>query len=87
MGGPLTGKYHASSRLPAGDVRGPGDHPGWDNSPTGARHRNCSPAEAPAPQPTAYSFLATSGPVMRRSSGMVAAMMPRLSAMPAPVMR
>jgi hypothetical protein len=33
-----------------------------------------------------YSFLATSGPVIRRSSGMVAAIMPRLSAMRAPVM-
>ena len=44
------------------------------------------PGEEPRADLTAYSFLATSGPVMRRSSGMVEAMMPRLAAMPAPVM-
>jgi hypothetical protein len=43
------------------------------------------PAEEPQADLAAYSFLATSGPVMRRSSGMVEAIMPRLTAMPVPV--
>ncbi len=42
--GLLTGKYHAASRLPAGDVRGPGGHLVWSTSRTGARHRSCSSA-------------------------------------------
>ena len=45
-----------------------------------------SRGEEPQPDRTIYSFLATSGPVMRRSSGMVEAIMQRLTAMPAPVM-
>jgi len=47
--------------------------------------RDREPAEEPQADLAAYSFLATSGPVMRRSSGMVEAIMPRLTAMPAPV--
>ena len=42
---------------------------------------------ASAPRKQVHSFLATSGPVMRSSSGKVAAMMPRAARIPPAVMR
>ena len=51
-----------------------------------SRDAGREPGEEAQADPAAYSFLATSGPVMRRSSGIVEAIMPRLTAMPAPVM-